>query len=178
MSIILTYRLPVPETLIDAIIDFLKSNYENTYTSRQIAQYFWDNYTYCEFKTFEQVCAEVNAQIAIHKNKKGRYTQTRPLQITEYQTVPYTYQYKDLTENTTLQKIDTNKKVITQLNFNDLIENKEVVCEDVLLLEDVKAGDITNKINSNKASLIHWLDTSDDKPSTIAEIIKIIAEYA
>ena len=37
-------RLPVPDTMIDAIIDFLKSNSEESYTSKKIAQHFWDNY--------------------------------------------------------------------------------------------------------------------------------------
>ena len=178
------YRLPIPETLIDAIIDFLKSNYEKAYTSRQIAQYFWDHYTYCEFKTFDQVYREVNGQLAKHKNKSGIYSQTRVLQITEHQTVPYSYQYKDVTENTTLLKVDTDEKVIKQLSFEGLIPNEELLIDDIKieeeasLLEDIKASDIINKLHNNKASLVYWLETTDDKEGTIAEIMKIIEQYS
>ena len=81
------HRLPVPDVLIVAILEHLKSNNDKVYTTRQITQHFWDNYTYPQSKTWKQLNAEVNAQIAIHKNKNGKYTQAYPLQVIEYQTV-------------------------------------------------------------------------------------------
>ena len=123
-------RLPVPDVFIVSILEFLKSNNEKTYTARQITQHFWDNYTYPQSKTWKQLNAETNAQIAIHKNKEGRYTQAYPLQITEYQTMPYTYQYKDVTENTAIEK-NNPKQIVekasslknAQMSFEGLMDD-------------------------------------------------------
>ena len=194
-------RLPVPDVFIVSILDFLKSNSDKAYTSRQITEHFWDNYTYPQSKTWKQLNAEVNAQISIHKNKEGRYTQAYPLQITEYQTVPYTYQYMDVTENTVIEKnnpkqINVVEKVYSsnsmQMSFEGLMDDdsinqtleESVECftdnaiEESVLLEDVKACEKVVEIHNYKSSLIHWLATSKDKQETLVEILKTIAEHA
>lgn len=183
-------RLPVPDVFIVSIIDFLKSNNEKVYTTRQITQYFWDNYSYPQSKTWKQLNAEVNAQIAIHKNKEGKYTQAYPLQITEYQTVPYTYQYKDVTENTAIGKNNpkqSSEKTSTpynvQMSFEGLMddvvasETSEEYTEESALVEDVKACEKVVEMHNYKSSLIHWLTTSNDKQETLVEILKTIAEH-
>jgi hypothetical protein len=190
-------RLPVPDVFIVSILEFLKSNNEKTYTARQITQHFWDNYTYPQSKTWKQLNAETNAQIAIHKNKEGRYTQAYPLQITEYQTMPYTYQYKDVTENTAIEK-NNPKQIVekasslknAQMSFEGLMDDAinqaseaieqsiEQSIEESVLLEDVKACEKVMEIHNYKSSLIHWLTTSKDKQETLVEILKTIAEHA
>jgi hypothetical protein len=190
-------RLPVPDVFIVSILEFLKSNNEKTYTARQITQHFWDNYTYPQSKTWKQLNAETNAQIAIHKNKEGRYTQAYPLQITEYQTTPYTYQYKDVTENTAIEK-NNPKQIVekasslknAQMSFEGLMDDAinqasesieqsiEQSFEESVLLEDVKACEKVMEIHNYKSSLIHWLTTSKDKQETLVEILKTIAEHA
>jgi hypothetical protein len=193
-------RLPVPDVFIVSILEFLKSNNEKTYTARQITQHFWDNYTYPQSKTWKQLNAETNAQIAIHKNKEGRYTQAYPLQITEYQTIPYTYQYKDVTENTAIEK-NNPKQIVekasslknAQMSFEGLMDDAinqaseaseaveqsvEESTEESVLLEDVKACEKVMEIHNYKSSLIHWLTTSKDKQETLVEILKTIAEHA
>lgn len=192
-------RLPVPDVFIVSILDFLKSNNDKVYTARQITQHFWDNYTYPQSKTWKQLNAEVNAQIAIHKNKEGRYTQAYPLQINEYQTVPYTYQYMDVTENTAIEK-NNPKQIVekasslknAQMSFEGLLDDdsnnqtleesmecfKDNAIEEATLVEDVKACEKVVEMHNYKSSLIHWLTTSNDKQETLVEILKTIAEHA
>jgi hypothetical protein len=192
-------RLPVPDVFIVSILDFLKSNNDKVYTARQITQHFWDNYTYPQSKTWKQLNAEVNAQIAIHKNKEGRYTQAYPLQINEYQTVPYTYQYMDVTENTAIEK-NNPKQIVekafslknAQMSFEGLMDDdsnnqileesmecfKDNAIEEATLVEDVKACEKVVEMHNYKSSLIHWLTTSNDKQETLVEILKTIAEHA
>lgn len=200
-------RLPVTEDKLTLILEFLKANQENRYTRRQIGQYLWDNYSYCEYKTFDQILREVSDKISVHVNKYNRYTQTVPLQIEEHNTFPFTYQYLDVAKNTTLQNIEVTPKVFKptvevsispQLQFEGLMDYEEVVVaeenvveevvvaigdavEDALeatLLEDIKASDIISKTNDSESSLIHWLDTTDDLHGTMSRIIKIMAQYA
>ena len=203
-------RLPVTEDKLTLILEFLKANQENRYTRRQIGQYLWDNYSYCEFKTFDQILREVSDKISVHVNKYNRYTQTVPLQIEEHNTFPFTYQYLDVAKNTTLQNIEVTPKVFKpkvevsispQLQFEGLMDYEEVVVaeenvveevvEEVVavgdavedapeatLLEDIKASDIISKTNDSEASLINWLDTTDDLHGTMSKIIKIMAQYA
>ena len=197
-------RLPVPDVLIVAILELLKSNNDKVYTTRQITQYFWDNYSYPQSKTWKQLNAEVNAQIAIHKNKNGKYTQAYPLQVTEYQTIPYTYQYKDVSENTVLGKLNpqpkkdvVNKttKVEKQMSFEDLMDQVDAIlspshtvdtliqapvektADESILVEDVKACEKVVEMHDHKSSLIHWIITSNDKQKTMVEILKTIAEH-
>ena len=179
-------RLPVPDTMIDAIIDFLKSNSEESYTSKKIAQHFWDNYTYPDFKTFVQVCAEVNAQIAIHKNKLGRYSQTRVLQITEYQTTPYTYQYKDPVVGTTFKCTQTafdfneKSKCIQNIVEEETVptqEDKEFESqEQSLLVEDVKAAYKIN-LQYDPDSLRKYLNNVPNKYEVVKEMMQILIEH-
>jgi len=194
-------RLPVTEDKLTLILEFLKANQENRYTRRQIGQYLWDNYSYCEFKTFDQILREVSDKISVHVNKYNRYTQTVPLQIEEHNTFPFTYQYLDVSKNTTLQNIEVTPKVFKptvevsispQLQFEGLMDYEENVVEEVVvalndvvedateatLLEDIKASDIISKTNDSEASLIHWLDTTDDVHGAMSKIIKIMAQYA
>ena len=194
-------RLPVTEDKLTLILEFLKANQENRYTRRQIGQYLWDNYSYCEYKTFDQILREVSDKISVHVNKYNRYTQTVPLQIEEHNTFPFTYQYLDVAKNTTLQNIEVTPKVFKptvevsispQLQFEGLMDYEENVVEEVVvavgdavedapeatLLEDIKASDIISKTNDSEASLIHWLDTTDDLHGTMSRIIKIMAQYA
>ena len=199
-------RLPVTEDKLTLILEFLKANQENRYTRRQIGQYLWDNYSYCEYKTFDQILREVSDKISVHVNKYNRYTQTVPLQIEEHNTFPFTYQYLDVAKNTTLQNIEVTPKVFKptvevsispQLQFEGLMDYEEVVVEEnvveevvvavgdavedapeATLLEDIKASDIISKTNDSEASLIHWLDTTDDLHGTMSRIIKIMAQYA
>jgi hypothetical protein len=199
-------RLPVTEDKLTLILEFLKANQENRYTRRQIGQYLWDNYSYCEYKTFDQILREVSDKISVHVNKYNRYTQTVPLQIEEHNTFPFTYQYLDVAKNTTLQNIEVTPKVFKptvevsispQLQFEGLMDYEEVVAEEnvveevvvaigdavedaleATLLEDIKASDIISKTNDSEASLIHWLDTTDDLHGTMSRIIKIMAQYA
>jgi hypothetical protein len=199
-------RLPVTEDKLTLILEFLKANQENRYTRRQIGQYLWDNYSYCEYKTFDQILREVSDKISVHVNKYNRYTQTVPLQIEEHNTFPFTYQYLDVAKNTTLQNIEVTPKVFKptvevsispQLQFEGLMDYEEVVAEEnvveevvvavgdavedvpeATLLEDIKASDIISKTNDSEAYLIHWLDTTDDLHGTMSRIIKIMAQYA
>ena len=130
-------RLPITEDKLTLILEFLKDNQEHSYTRRQIAKHLWENYSYCDFKPFNKLVGEVSDKITKHVNKEGIYTQTVPLQITEYQTVPYTYQYKDVTENTVLGKLNPQpKKVVVikntssiepQLSFEDLIDQMDSI---------------------------------------------------
>ncbi len=130
-------RLPITEDKLTLILEFLKENQEHSYTRCQIAKHLWENYSYCDFKTFNKLKGEVSDKITKHVNKEGIYTQTVPLQITEYQTVPYTYQYKDVTENTVLGKLNPQpKKVVVikntssiepQLSFEDLIDQMDSI---------------------------------------------------
>ena len=199
-------RLPVTEDKLTLILEFLKANQENRYTRRQIGQYLWDNYSYCEFKTFDQILREVSDKISVHVNKYNRYTQTVPLQIEEHNTFPFTYQYLDVAKNTTLQNIEVTPKVFKptvevsispQLQFEGLMDYEEVVAEEnvveevvvavddavedapeATLIEDIKASDIISKTNDSEASLINWLNTTDDLHGTMSKIIKIMAQYA
>jgi len=228
-------RLPIPDPLIDAIIEHLKFNRDSAApTSRQITNYFWENYNYPGSKTWNQLYAEVNAQIAIHKNKNNRHKQIRPLQIMEYQTVPYTYGYMDVLENTVLGRVNEEpEKTVTkkstkkdsQLSFEHLLESvnkvmttdhyiaslnetsnesvdisvdvpspesiklpaeveesvlveESIPVEESVLVEDIKACDKVTNMRSFKLSLIHWIITSDNKEETLAEIRKIMEEYA
>lgn len=197
------YRLPITEDKLTLILQFLKENKDHRYTRRQIAQYLWDNYSYCEFKTFDQILREVSDKISVHVNKNNRYTQTVPLQIEEHNTFPFTYQYLDVAKDTTLHNIEITPKVFKvevkeninpQLHFEGLMDYEEVVIQEknvepivqhivehtveATLLEDLKACDFVSKTNDNKATLIHWLNTTDDRPKAISEIIKILADYA
>ena len=185
-------RLPVTEDKLTLILDFLKENKDNAYTRRQIAQYLWDTYSYCEFKTFDQILREVSDKITKNVNKENYYVQTVPRQIEEHNTFPFSYQYLDVTKNTTLQTIETKSTVkindSQQLHFEDFVIDQETVSdqeeiiqimtEEANLLEDVKASDKISKLNDNEAFLIHWLNTTDDKSKTISQIIKIVANYA
>jgi hypothetical protein len=199
-------RLPITEDKLTLILEFLKDNQEHSYTRRQIAQHLWDNYSYCDFKPFNKLIGEVSDKITKHVNKEGIYTQTVPLQITEYQTVPFTYQYKDVTENTVLGKLNPQPKTVVgkkkissiepQLSFEDFIDQMDTIpspvqtsetfiqssteesFEESVLLEDVKACEKVMEIHNYKSSLIHWLTTSKDKQETLVEILKTIAEHA
>jgi hypothetical protein len=139
-------RLPVTEDKLTLILEFLKANQENRYTRRQIGQYLWDNYSYCEFKTFDQILREVSDKISVHVNKYNRYTQTVPLQIEEHNTFPFTYQYLDVAKNTTLQNIEVTPKVFKptvevsispQLQFEGLMDYEEVVVAEENVVEEV-----------------------------------------
>jgi len=78
-----------------------------------------------------------------------------------------------------IPKIDTNVTLSNEIIdvFEDSFKQEQEQ-EQAILLEDIKASDIISKTNDKEAFLIHWLDTTDDKPGAISQIIKIIAEYA
>ena len=122
-------RLPVTEDKFTYVIEFLKENRDNAYTRRKLAQYLWDNYSYCEFKTFDEILGEVSDIITKHVNKSGRYKQIVPLQIIEHQTHPLTYQYMDVTENTVLREFNSQPDNFVEISTN---KNAQLSLEELM----------------------------------------------
>ena len=91
-------------------------------------------------------------------------------------------------------KAEVKENINPQLHFEGLMDYEEVVIQEknvqptvehivehtveATLLEDLKACDFVSKTNDNKATLIHWLNTTDDRPKAISEIIKIFFTFS
>jgi len=167
-------RLPVCDKKITMILDFLKAHKNNAYTRRQIAEYLWENYSFRDYKTFDQVLREVGEKLYVHVNNKD----TETVQIIQYNTVPYTYQYVGSLHNTKLANYQTAMVFEDEIIVNDIeetVEETDVVdtAEQANLLEDVRAADKI-KYYSVLESIEELLQSTSNKTKTICEILQVI----
>jgi hypothetical protein len=164
------------------ILDFLKSNKDNAYNRRQIAEYLWANYSYCAFKTFDQVLREVGEKLYIHVNNRD----TETVQIVQYNTVPYTYQYVGSLQNTKLENYQTvldfeeESKCIQNTIEEEVVPIQPVEGhiseEQSLLMEDVKAASKIN-LQYDPDSLRLYLNTVPNKHEVVKEMMQILIEH-
>jgi hypothetical protein len=183
-------RLPVSEDKLTLILNFLKENSNHAYTRRQIAEHLWANYSFCEFKTFDQLNREVSDKLTVHVNKSNRYTQTVPLQVTEHNTSPYSYQYCgelqdtklenfqlsfDLENNPIVFKIEADETVdIETVDIETVdIETVDETVDEAVLVMDVQAA---VKINLDLIldSLTRYLEITNDKQEAIMRVLEVI----
>ena len=178
-------RLPVSEDKLSLILSFLKDNPQNAYSRRQIAKHLWNNYSFCDFKTFDQLNREVSDKISKHVNKQNYYTQTVPCQITEHNTFPFTYQYCGEMENTKLEyyqksfDFENTPKILMTENDNAASSHEVVdeVADEAILVQDVQAA---TKINFDLVldGLSTYLKDANNKQEAVMRVLKVIVAYA
>lgn len=167
-------RLPVCDKKIILILDYLKEHKDNAYNRRQIAEYLWANYSYCDFKTFDQVLREVGEKLYIHVNNQD----TETVQIVQYNTKPYTYQFVGSLHNTKLENYQTAMVFDDEPKVSDIEEHIDEApvaeyIEQSALIEDLKASDKI-QYSSVLDNLDELLQSATDKTKMITEILKII----
>ena len=167
-------RLPVCDKKITMILDFLKTYKDNAYTRRQIAEYLWANYSYPEYKTLNQLIGEVGEKLYIHVNNKD----TEPVQIIQYNTRPYTYQFVGVLHNTKLENYQTVLDFEDEPEVSDIQMQYEEVSaiessEESALIEDLRAADKL-QYDSVFGALAELLQSSPDKTNTIVQILQVI----
>jgi hypothetical protein len=167
-------RLPVCDKKITMVLDFLKTYKDNAYTRRQIAEYLWANYSYPEYKTLNQLIGEVGEKLYIHVNNKD----TEPVQIVQYNTRPYTYQFVGALHNTKLENYQTVLDFEDEPKVSDIqVQDEEVSVvtplEESVLIEDLRAADKI-KFDSVLEDLEELLQSSTDKTNTIVQILQVI----
>jgi hypothetical protein len=174
-------RLPVCEKKITLILDFLKEYKDNAYNRRQITEHLWANYSFCDYKTFDQLLREVGEKLYVHVNNQD----TETVQIVQYNTKPYTYQFVGSLHNTKLENnqivmvFDEEPKAI-DIEETSTVEETSTIDENVEqsnLIEDLKAADKI-QFNSLLASLGDLLQSSPDKTKMITEILAVIIHNA
>jgi hypothetical protein len=156
------------------VLDFLKTYKDNAYTRRQIAEYLWANYSYPEYKTLNQLIGEVGEKLYIHVNNKD----TEPVQIVQYNTRPYTYQFVGALHNTKLENYQTFLDFEDEPKVSDIqVQDEEVSVvtplEESVLIEDLRAADKI-KFDSVLEDLEELLQSSTDKTNTIVQILQVI----
>ena len=173
-------RLPVSEDKLTLILNFLKENSNHAYTRRQIAEHLWANYSFCEFKTFDQLNREVSDKLTVHVNKSNRYTQTVPLQVTEHNTSPYSYQYCGELQDTKLENFQLsfdleNNPIVFKIEADETvdIETVDETVDEAVLVMDVQAA---VKINLDLIldSLTRYLEITNDKQEAIMRVLEVI----
>jgi len=169
-------RLPVSEDKLTLILNFLKENSNHAYTRRQIAEHLWANYSFCEFKTFDQLNREVSDKLTVHVNKSNRYTQTVPLQVTEHNTSPYSYQYCGELQDTKLENFQLsfdleNNPIVFKIEADETVDIETV--DEAVLVMDVQAA---VKINLDLIldSLTRYLEITNDKQEAIMRVLEVI----
>jgi hypothetical protein len=167
-------RLPVCDKKITMVLDFLKTYKDNAYTRRQIAEYLWANYSYPEYKTLNQLIGEVGEKLYIHVNNKD----TEPVQIVQYNTRPYTYQFVGALHNTKLENYQTVLDFEDEPKVSDIqVQDEEVsaieLSEESALIEDLRAADKL-QFESVLGALEELLQSSTDKTKTIVQILQVI----
>ena len=169
-------RLPVSEDKLTLILNFLKENSNHAYTRRQIAEHLWANYSFCEFKTFDQLNREVSDKLTVHVNKSNRYTQTVPLQVTEHNTSPYSYQYCGELQDTKLENFQLsfdleNTPIVFKIEADETVDIETV--DEAVLVMDVQAA---VKINLDLIldSLTRYLEITNDKQEAIMRVLEVI----
>jgi hypothetical protein len=167
-------RLPVSEDKLTLILNFLKENSSHAYTRRQIAEHLWANYSFCEFKTFDQLNREVSDKLSVHVNKLGRYTQSVPLQVVEHNTSPYTYQYCGELEDTKLENYQIsfdyeNNPMVFKIEADEATD----IEDEAVLVQDVQAA---VKINFDLIldSLNDYLKNTSDKQDAVMRVLEVI----
>jgi hypothetical protein len=171
-------RLPVCDKKITMILDFLRARKENAYTRRQIAEYLWENYSFRDYKTFDQVLREVGEKLYIHVNNQD----TEPVQIVQYNTKPYTYQFVGALHNTKLENYQTTMVFEDELKVSDVEEPvtenfTSEFMEQAVLIEDLRAADKL-QFDSVLGALAELLQSSPDKTKMITEILAVIIQNA
>jgi hypothetical protein len=171
-------RLPVCDKKITMILDFLKERKDNAYNRRQISEYLWANYSYCDYKTFDQLLGEVGEKLYIHVNNLD----TELIQIVQYNTRPYTYQFVGALHNTKLENNQIAMVFEDEPKESDLQEQVEEVSvvlplEESVLIEDLRAADKI-KFDSVLEDLEELLRSSKDKTKTIVQILQVIIHNA
>jgi len=172
-------RLPVSEDKLTLILNFLKENSNHAYTRRQIAEHLWANYNFCEFKTFDQLNREVSDKLTVHVNKSNRYTQTVPLQITEHNTSPYSYQYCGELQDTKLENFQLsfdldNNPIVFKIEADETEdETEDETVDEAVLVMDVQAA---VKINLDLIldSLTRYLEITNDKQDAVMRVLEVI----
>jgi hypothetical protein len=174
-------RLPVCDKKITLMLEFLKSNKDVPYTARQVADYLWSNYSYCDFKTFAQLIGEVGEKLNVHINGKD----TEIMQVVRHNTRPATYQWKDPYDNTasadyqTAFDFEEEPKCLQTAKEEEEVIASNIIEEDFseeqsLLMEDVKAA---SKINSYNIDLLRqYLSVVSNKHEAIKEIMQVLME--
>jgi len=169
-------RLPVSEDKLTLILNFLKENSNHAYTRRQIAEHLWANYSFCEFKTFDQLNREVSDKLTVHVNKSNRYTQIVPLQVTEHNTSPYSYQYCGELQDTKLENFQLsfdleNNPIVFKIEADETVDIETV--DEAVLVMDVQAA---VKINLDLIldSLTRYLEITNDKQEAIMRVLEVI----
>jgi hypothetical protein len=181
-------RLPVCDKKITMILDFLKERKDNAYNRRQISEYLWANYSYCDYKTFDQLLGEVGEKLYIHVNNLD----TELVQIVQYNTRPYTYQFVGALHNTKLENNQIAMVFEDEPNQPDIQEQVEEVSdvppsvepvliedsvipplEESVLIEDLRAADKI-KFDSVLEDVEELLRSSTDKTKTIVQILQVI----
>ena len=167
-------RLPVCDKKITMVLDFLKTYKDNAYTRRQIAEYLWANYSYPEYKTLNQLIGEVGEKLYIHVNNKD----TEPVQIVQYNTRPYTYQFVGALHNTKLENYQTvlefeDEPKVSNIQVQDEEVSVVTPLEESVLIEDLRAADKI-KFDSVLEDLEELLQSSTDKTNTIVQILQVI----
>ena len=169
-------RLPVSEDKLTLILNFLKENSNHAYTRRQIAEHLWANYSFCEFKTFDQLNREVSDKLTVHVNKSNRYTQTVPLQVTEHNTSPYSYQYCGELQDTKLENFQLsfdleNNPIVFKIEADETVDIE--TADEAVLVMDVQAA---VKINLDLIldSLTRYLEITNDKQEAIMRVLEVI----
>ena len=160
------------------ILDFLKERKDNAYNRRQISEYLWANYSYCDYKTFDQLLGEVGEKLYIHVNNLD----TELIQIVQYNTRPYTYQFVGALHNTKLENNQIAMVFEDEPKESDLQEQVEEVSvvlplEESVLIEDLRAADKI-KFDSVLEDLEELLRSSKDKTKTIVQILQVIIHNA
>jgi len=176
-------RLPVSEDKLTLILNFLKENSNHAYTRRQIAEHLWANYSFCEFKTFDQLNREVSDKLTVHVNKSNRYTQTVPLQITEHNTSPYSYQYCGELQDTKLENFQLsfdldNNPIVFKIEADETEdETEDEVVDEAVLVMDVQAA---VKINFDLVldSLSLYLKDATNKQEAVMRVLQVIVANA
>ena len=156
------------------ILDFLKERKDNAYNRRQISEYLWANYSFCDYKTFDQLLGEVGEKLYIHVNNLD----TELVQIVQYNTRPYTYQFVGPLHNT---KLENNQIAMVfedeplESDIQEQVEEVSVVpsFEESVLIEDLRAADKI-KFDSVLEDLEELLQSSTDKTKTIVQILQVI----
>ena len=174
-------RLPVCDKKITMILDFLKERKDNAYNRRQISENLWANYSYCDYKTFDQLLGEVGEKLYIHVNNLD----TELVQIVQYNTRPYTYQFVGALHNTKLENYQTtmvfeDEPKAIETEETSTVKETSTIDENVEqsnLIEDLKAADKI-QFNSLLASLGDLLQSSPDKTKMITEILAVIIHNA
>ena len=119
---------------------------------------------------------EVSDKLTVHVNKSNRYTQTVPLQVTEHNTSPYSYQYCGELQDTKLENFQLsfdleNNPIVFKIEADETVDIETV--DEAVLVMDVQAA---VKINLDLIldSLTRYLEITNDKQEAIMRVLEVI----